>query len=106
MHRLSLPKVGAICSEPAKQPKKCKRLPGHCFLYLLCRHSLSSVQSGLVVSSSLFGALAGSVGAFVFGDKLGRKRELVLASALYGNQQSVNQLNRMLFGSHRGPSNN
>ena len=48
------------------------------------RFDLDSVQSGLVVSSSLLGALAGSAGAFVFGDRLGRKRELLLASVLYG----------------------
>ncbi|KAL3146782.1 hypothetical protein ABBQ38_014764 [Trebouxia sp. C0009 RCD-2024] len=47
-------------------------------------YSLSPFLSGLVVSSSLFGALAGSVGAFIFGDKLGRRRELMLAACLYG----------------------
>ena len=49
-----------------------------------CRFSLSPFKSGLVVSSSLFGALAGSVGAFFLGDKLGRRRELMLAACLYG----------------------
>ena len=49
-----------------------------------CRYSLSPFLSGLVVSSSLFGALAGSVGAFIIGDKLGRRRELMLAACLYG----------------------
>jgi len=49
-----------------------------------CRYSLSPFKSGLVVSSSLFGALAGSVGAFFLGDKLGRRRELMLAACLYG----------------------
>lgn len=47
-------------------------------------YSLSPFKSGLVVSSSLFGALAGSVGAFFLGDKLGRRRELMLAACLYG----------------------
>ena len=49
-----------------------------------CRYDLSSFQSGAVVSSSLFGALGGSVLAFLFGDKLGRKRELLLAALCYG----------------------
>ena len=49
-----------------------------------CRYDLSSFQSGLVVSASLFGALGGSAAAFVVGDKLGRKRELLLAALLYG----------------------
>jgi hypothetical protein len=37
-----------------------------------------------VVSSSLLGALAGSGGAFAFGDRLGRRGELLLAAVLYG----------------------
>lgn len=49
------------------------------------RYDLSSFQSGAVVSSSLLGALAGSAAAFVVGDKLGRKRELILAAILYGD---------------------
>ena len=53
-------------------------------LCLACRYQLSAFQSGLVVSTSLFGALAGSAAAFVVGDKLGRKRELLLAATLYG----------------------
>ena len=57
-------------------------------LCLACRYQLSSFQSGLVVSTSLFGALAGSAAAFVVGDKLGRKRELLLAATLYGEQES------------------
>lgn len=36
------------------------------------------------MSSSLLGALAGSAAAFVVGDKLGRKRELMLGAVLYG----------------------
>ncbi|KAK9787605.1 hypothetical protein WJX73_003758 [Symbiochloris irregularis] len=46
--------------------------------------TLSSFESGLVVSSSLFGALAGSAAALWVGDALGRKRELLLAAACYG----------------------
>ncbi|GMH43402.1 hypothetical protein BSKO_11324 [Bryopsis sp. KO-2023] len=46
--------------------------------------ALSDFQVGSVVSSSLFGALVGSVGAFFVGDKLGRKKELLLAAGLYG----------------------
>ena len=49
-----------------------------------CRYDLSSFQSGTVVSGSLFGALGGSGLAFLVGDKLGRKRELLLAALLYG----------------------
>ena len=61
-------------------------LPG--LLCMACRYQLSAFQSGLVVSTSLFGALAGSAAAFVVGDKLGRKRELLLAATLYGEQES------------------
>ena len=50
------------------------------------RYQLTPFQSGLVVSSSLAGALAGSVGAFLFGDRLGRRKELLLASVLYGER--------------------
>ena len=46
--------------------------------------ALSSLQSGLVVSLSLAGALVGSFAALVFGDGIGRKKELITASALYG----------------------
>ena len=45
---------------------------------------LTALQSGAVVSASLTGALAGSAAAFVVGDRLGRKGELVLAGGLYG----------------------
>lgn len=47
-------------------------------------YSLSPLQSGLIVSLSLAGALLGSLGALVYGDKIGRKKELLLGSALYG----------------------
>ncbi|EFN53468.1 hypothetical protein CHLNCDRAFT_25635 [Chlorella variabilis] len=47
-------------------------------------YSLSAFQSGLVVSLSLAGALLGSGAALLYGDKLGRRRELLGASALYG----------------------
>lgn len=46
-------------------------------------YALSTFDQGLVVSLSLAGALSGSIAALFYGDKLGRKRELVLASALY-----------------------
>jgi predicted MFS family arabinose efflux permease len=45
--------------------------------------SLTTLQSGMVVSLSLAGALVGSVAALVWGDKLGRRKELLLASAFY-----------------------
>ncbi|KAK1322071.1 hypothetical protein QJS10_CPA03g01685 [Acorus calamus] len=45
--------------------------------------SLSSVQLGLVVSGSLYGALIGSLGVYPIADFLGRRRELIIAAALY-----------------------
>ncbi|KAJ3681650.1 hypothetical protein LUZ60_014223 [Juncus effusus] len=46
-------------------------------------YDLSSVQIGLVVSGSLYGALIGSVLAFTIADFLGRRRELILSSLMY-----------------------
>lgn len=46
-------------------------------------YQLTALQSGLVVSLSLAGALLGSGAAFFFGDKLGRKKELMAAAGLY-----------------------
>ncbi|KAK1306796.1 D-xylose-proton symporter-like 2 [Acorus calamus] len=46
-------------------------------------YNLSSVQVGLVVSGSLYGALIGSVLAFTVADFLGIKRELIVSSVLY-----------------------
>ncbi|KAK1271880.1 hypothetical protein QJS04_geneDACA007751 [Acorus gramineus] len=45
--------------------------------------SLSSVQLGLVVSGSLYGALIGSLAVYPIADFLGRRRELIIAAALY-----------------------
>nr|CAD1822103.1 unnamed protein product [Ananas comosus var. bracteatus] len=45
--------------------------------------NLSAVQLGLVVSGSLYGALAGSIIAYPIADFLGRRKELITASALY-----------------------
>ncbi|URE45670.1 Sugar transporter [Musa troglodytarum] len=45
--------------------------------------NLSAVQLGLVVSGSLYGALAGSLIAYPTSDFLGRRRELIAAAALY-----------------------
>eukprot|EP00884_Botryococcus_braunii_P016785 jgi/Botrbrau1/3790/Bobra.0183s0023.2 len=47
-------------------------------------YDLTSFQTGVVVSSSLLGAVAGSAAAFVFGERMGRRGELCLAAALYG----------------------
>lgn len=47
-------------------------------------YGLSAAQQGLVVSLSLAGALLGSGAALLYGDKLGRQKELLLASGLYG----------------------
>ncbi|XP_024367113.1 D-xylose-proton symporter-like 3, chloroplastic [Physcomitrium patens] len=46
-------------------------------------YNLSSIQIGLVVSGSLYGALLGSVVAFNIADFLGRRKELMVASLLY-----------------------
>ncbi|AQK66254.1 D-xylose-proton symporter-like 1 [Zea mays] len=46
-------------------------------------YNLSSVQTGLVVSGSLYGALIGSVLAYTIADFLGRRKELILASISY-----------------------
>ncbi|GAV78303.1 Sugar_tr domain-containing protein [Cephalotus follicularis] len=45
--------------------------------------NLSSVQLGLVVSGSLYGALLGSVLVYPIADFLGRRRELLTAAVLY-----------------------
>ncbi|KAF9665554.1 hypothetical protein SADUNF_Sadunf16G0135100 [Salix dunnii] len=45
--------------------------------------SLSSVQLGLVVSGSLYGALLGSLLVYPIADFLGRRRELITAALLY-----------------------
>lgn len=47
-------------------------------------YDMSPLLSGLVVSLSLGGALVGSVLALVFGDAMGRKKELLTAGGLYG----------------------
>jgi MFS family permease len=52
-------------------------------------YSLNAFTSGLVVSLSLFGALAGSGAALVYGDRLGRRRELLMASVLYGESRAA-----------------
>ncbi|XP_045826633.1 D-xylose-proton symporter-like 3, chloroplastic [Trifolium pratense] len=45
--------------------------------------NLSSIQLGLVVSGSLYGALFGSLLAFAIADFIGRKRQLIGAALLY-----------------------
>eukprot|EP00262_Sarcandra_glabra_P011265 TRINITY_DN2707_c0_g1_i3.p1 TRINITY_DN2707_c0_g1~~TRINITY_DN2707_c0_g1_i3.p1 ORF type:complete len:425 (-),score=54.85 TRINITY_DN2707_c0_g1_i3:350-1624(-) len=45
--------------------------------------ALSSIQLGLVVSGSLYGALFGSLVVYPIADFLGRKRELIVAAVLY-----------------------
>lgn len=59
-------------------------LPIRLFCVLCSRYDLTSLQEGLVVSSSLLGGMLGSIGAAFGGRLLGRKRELLLASLLYG----------------------
>ncbi|KAJ6854201.1 D-xylose-proton symporter-like 2 [Iris pallida] len=46
-------------------------------------YNLTSVETGLVVSGSLYGALIGSCLAFTVADVLGRRRELIFSSMLY-----------------------
>ncbi|CAL9130938.1 unnamed protein product [Musa acuminata var. zebrina] len=46
-------------------------------------YNLSSLEIGLVVSGSLYGALIGSALAFTIADFLGRRRELLLSAVLY-----------------------
>ncbi|GLJ39000.1 hypothetical protein SUGI_0794970 [Cryptomeria japonica] len=46
-------------------------------------YNLSSIEDGLVVSGSLFGALIGSIIAFNVADILGRRRELIVAAMFY-----------------------
>lgn len=46
-------------------------------------YELSSLQMGLIVSGSLYGALLGSIVAFNVADYLGRRRELLTAGVLY-----------------------
>eukprot|EP00967_Tisochrysis_lutea_P050636 scaffold62322_cov16-Tisochrysis_lutea.AAC.1 len=58
-------------------------------LACLSRYDLNSVQTGLVVSLSLAGALAGSLIALGAGNKLGRKTELLAASLFYGGSRSL-----------------
>ena len=46
-------------------------------------YELDSLASGFVVSGSLGGALVASALALVFGDKLGRRNELLLVRSLW-----------------------
>ncbi|KAI0489249.1 hypothetical protein KFK09_029091 [Dendrobium nobile] len=46
-------------------------------------YNLNSLEIGLVVSGSLYGALIGSSFAFTVADYLGRRRELIFASIVY-----------------------
>ena len=52
--------------------------------YFPPRFALSSFQSGLVVSMSLLGALAGSLITLAAGNRLGRRTELLVGASLYG----------------------
>ncbi|XP_031502190.1 D-xylose-proton symporter-like 2 [Nymphaea colorata] len=46
-------------------------------------YNLSSIELGVVVSGSVYGALIGSIVAFNVADFLGRRRELIVSSTLY-----------------------
>ncbi len=50
------------------------------------RSGLTPLLVGAVVSSSLMGALAGSIAILLQGDKLGRRQELLGAAGLYGRK--------------------
>ena len=50
----------------------------------MCRGTLNTLQSGIVTSASLLGAVIGSAIAIFLRDKIGRKFELLLAAACYG----------------------
>lgn len=62
------------------------------FADIFNRYNLSPFQSGAVVSASLIGALIGSGAAFVWGNAIGRRKELLLAAALYGMHLSCRLL--------------
>lgn len=47
-------------------------------------HGMSTLRSGMVVSSSLLGALLGSLAALLWGQALGRRKELLMAAWFYG----------------------
>lgn len=65
-------------------------------------YDLNSFQAGLLVSLSLLGALMGSIVTLIAGNKLGRRTELILASALYGGSaclmSSAGSLGQLLLG--------
>ncbi|KAH7429178.1 hypothetical protein KP509_09G033900 [Ceratopteris richardii] len=65
-------------------------------------YSLTPFQTGIVVSGSLYGALIGSILAFKISDGLGRRKELLVAAALYilGSVGTyfANSLNLLLVG--------
>ena len=50
----------------------------------MCRGTLDTIQSGMVTSASLLGAVIGSAIAIFLRDKVGRKFELLLAAGCYG----------------------
>ncbi|KAG6557584.1 hypothetical protein Mapa_000860 [Marchantia paleacea] len=54
--------------------------------------NLSSIETGLVVSGSLYGALLGSILAFNVADSLGRRRELIVAAITYAVGAAVTGL--------------
>lgn len=62
-------------------------------------YSLTSFQSGLVVSMSLFGALIGSLVTLAAGNQLGRRTELITAASLYGERglARVRSASRIIF---------
>lgn len=70
-------------------------------------YKLTSLETGLVVSGSLYGALAGSILAFNIADRLGRRREIITSGVMYilgavvtalAPSLGVVILGRLLFG--------
>lgn len=55
-------------------------------------YAFSSIETGFVVSGSLYGALPGSILAFNIADGLGRRKELILAAVTYALGASVTAL--------------
>ena len=51
---------------------------------MLRRGQLSTLTSGITTSASLFGAMLGSLAAFLLKDRVGRRTELFFSATAYG----------------------
>ena len=61
------------------------------------RGQLSVLASGVVTSSSLFGALLGSIATFLLKDRIGRRSEMFISASAYGALPTDASL---IFGAH------